>query len=142
MADARSGQGFGGFLLYGPKGWKAHEDQGNFCGHWIWRVFEIAGVTDWKDLPGRTIRVRKSDGEMGPISAIGHIVKDDWFDPAADLFDAAAVFGQRLADAAQAVLDDWDDTLDHVEGHDPLVAEGKVRGETIDRLRAALRGGK
>lgn len=74
-----SGQGFGGFLLYAPKGWRAHADGGNFAGHFIWRVLEIAGVDDWSKLTGRTVRVRSS---WGKVAAIGHIVKDEWFDPA------------------------------------------------------------
>lgn len=76
-----SGQGFGGYMLYLPKGWKYHGESGNYAGHFIWRVLEIAGVDDWSKLPGRTIRVK---AEHSKVHAIGHIVKDDWFDPAAD----------------------------------------------------------
>lgn len=73
------GQGFGGHLLYAPKGWRAHNTLGDFTGHWIYRVFQIAEVDDWSKLKGRTIRVKSNDG---CIKAIGHIVNDDWFDPA------------------------------------------------------------
>ena len=76
-----SGQGFGGWLLYAPKGWKAHENPGNFCGHFLWRLFEVAGVSKWKDLKGKTVRVRS---EHSKVHAIGHIVKNDWFDPKAE----------------------------------------------------------
>lgn len=72
------GQGFGGYMLYGPSGWKAHGSPGNFAGHFIWRVLEIAGVDDWSKLPGRAIRVKANDCE---VRAIGHIIKDDWFCP-------------------------------------------------------------
>jgi hypothetical protein len=79
------GQGFGGCALYLPKGFKHHNDGANYAGHWIFRVMEIAGVGHWKDLPGKTIRVRhdvKGESILGAtIHSIGHIVKDDWFHP-------------------------------------------------------------
>ena len=86
VADARalqgSGQGFGGFALYLPKSYRHHNPAGpNYAGHFIWRVMEIAGVSEWSQLKGKTIRVRQ---EHRTIHAIGHIVKDDWFSPAVD----------------------------------------------------------
>jgi hypothetical protein len=76
-----SGQGFGGYLLYAPEGWKAHTERGNYCGHFVWRCLEIAGVDDWSKLPGRTIRVK---ADHNKVHAIGHIVEDKWFDPASE----------------------------------------------------------
>ena len=73
-----SGQGFGGWMLGGGEEWAT---QANYAGRFIARVLEVAGVDDWGKLPGRTIRV-KSDRTR--VHAIGHIVKDDWFDPAAE----------------------------------------------------------
>ena len=35
-------------------------------------------------LKGKTIRVRKTD-EWGSIISIGHIIKDDWFNPEEEL---------------------------------------------------------
>lgn len=77
-----TGQGFGGFTLYLPKHWTHHNPAGpNYAGHFIARVMEIADVASWERLPGMTIRVRS---EHCGVEAIGHIVKDDWFNPRAD----------------------------------------------------------
>lgn len=77
-----SGQGFGGFSLYLPNSFKNHDARGpNYAGHFIWRVMEVAGVTDWSKLPGKTIRVKQ---EHIGVRAIGHIVNDDWFNPYED----------------------------------------------------------
>jgi hypothetical protein len=77
-----SGQAFGGYSLYLPKSFTHHDPCGpNYAGHFIWRVMEIAGVSEWSKLPGKTIRARH---EHSKVHAIGHIVKDDWFDPSRD----------------------------------------------------------
>lgn len=73
-------QGFGGVALYLPKSFNHHELK-SVAGHFIWRCMEIAGVGQWDKLQGRTIRVKS---EHTKIHAIGHIVKDDWFNPAED----------------------------------------------------------
>lgn len=80
-------QGFGGYSLYLPKSYKHHDGamQKNYAGHFIFRCLEIAGVEKWQDLKGKTIRVKSDKGGLGgSIIAIGHIVKDDWFNPSED----------------------------------------------------------
>ena len=74
-------QSFGGWSLYLPKDFKHAANQKNYAGHFIWRVMEVAGVSEWAQLKGKTVRARC---EWGKVHALGHIVKDDWFDPAKD----------------------------------------------------------
>lgn len=74
------GQGFGGYALYLPPGFKHHSIE-SCAGHFIWRVLEIAGVETWEQLKGKTIRAKAT---WDKVEAIGHIVKDDWFNPSED----------------------------------------------------------
>ena len=75
-----TGQVFGGYSLYLPKDYRYH-DVLSYAGHFIYRCLEIAGVEKWSDLKGKSIRVKAS---YSHIEAIGHIIKDDWFNPKND----------------------------------------------------------
>ena len=75
-----TGQGFGGYCLYLPKSFRHHKLE-SVAGHFLWRVMEVAGVSEWDELPGKTVRVR---AEYAEVYSIGHIVKDDWFTPKED----------------------------------------------------------
>jgi len=85
-----SGQGFGGFSLYLPKSYTHFTEKGDFAGHFIFRCMEIAGVEKWEQMKGKTIRVKSCHSK---VEAIGHIVKDDWFNPSADFKRMSAVGG-------------------------------------------------
>jgi hypothetical protein len=67
-------QAFGGHVLYTTD----NQLKINFAGWYISRIMEVAGIDSWAQLPGKAIRVRGSESKL---TAIGHIVKDDWFTP-------------------------------------------------------------
>ena len=73
-------QVFGGYVLYLPSFYSNHELK-SYAGHFIFRCMQIAGVEDWKDMVGKSIRVKASYNE---IYAIGNIIKEDWFNPKDD----------------------------------------------------------
>jgi len=79
-----TGQGFGGYSLYLPKPY-SHHMMLSHAGHFIWRCMEIAGVSSWDKITGKSIRVAlDKPGFGGLIKGIGHITKEDWFYPAVD----------------------------------------------------------
>jgi len=77
-------QGFGGYVLGARPDSDAaanqHDKQPNIAGEFISQVMAIGGVEKFSDLPGKIVRVRKVD-EWGAIEAIGHAIKDMWFNP-------------------------------------------------------------
>jgi len=74
------GQGFGGYALYLPPSSANHKIQ-SVAGHFIFRVMEVAGVTNWDKVAGKTVRV---EADRRKVHAIGHILNDDWFRPSVD----------------------------------------------------------
>lgn len=85
-----SGQGFGGYALYLPKSY-THHNLESVAGHFIFRCMEIAEVESWDKLVGKTIRVK---ADHGKVYEIGHIVKNDWFNPSKD-FEAVGSDGKK-----------------------------------------------
>lgn len=79
-----SHQGFGGFSLYLPKDYTHFSEKGDFAGHFLFRCMQICGVENWKNVQGKSIRVKLDNEYGGIIKAIGHITKDDWFNPSED----------------------------------------------------------
>jgi hypothetical protein len=69
-------QGFGGYCLSAPGA--------NYGAEFIRQCLEVVGVREWEDLPGSTVRVKS---EHTKAHAIGHIVKERWFNPT-ELFEA------------------------------------------------------
>jgi hypothetical protein len=76
-------QGFGGYALYLPKSYTHHQLLSH-AGHWIFRIMEIAEVSKWSELKGKTIRVK---AEHSKVHEIGHIVEEDWFNPEVDFME-------------------------------------------------------
>lgn len=126
-----SGQGFGGYLLYAPKGWVAHNKGGDFTGHFIWRVLETAGVEEWSKLVGCTIRVKAT---FGKVEAIGHIIKDKWFNPSEEFqqllepFNRQHLEREQLLAIARAVGDRKVDEFVVLDARKLLIALDEVKG--------------
>lgn len=82
-----SGQGFGGYALDEPlkRDGKFVRRAGTSFGlQFIMDLLATLEVESWEKLPGTVLRVRLSgDGFGGKIEAVGHYMKDQWFDPAA-----------------------------------------------------------
>jgi hypothetical protein len=45
---------------------------------------QVAGVSDWSKVVGKSIRVKRESGLNGKVIGIGHITKDIWFIPSED----------------------------------------------------------
>jgi hypothetical protein len=74
-------QGFGGYALDSWNAGKNRRIGVSYGAEFILQILNTVGVENWEDLPGKHIRVKRSEGWVGSIEAIGNIVKDKWFDP-------------------------------------------------------------
>ena len=70
-------QGFGGFAFYNK-----NFENSDRAGKFIQSILRVAGVSKWEDLPGKAVRARAT---LTGVSAIGHILNDDWFTPSEEL---------------------------------------------------------
>lgn len=66
-----TGQGFGNYNL-------GAEDAGNYCARWIKGLLKTFEIDELYKLKGKNCRAVATDGG---VLKIGHIVKDQWFDP-------------------------------------------------------------
>ena len=73
-------QGFGTYQLYYPNNKMLLGTAGIF----IWRILKTAGVSEWRELEGKFVRVRIEDKL---ITAIGNILEDKWFCPKEEFKD-------------------------------------------------------
>jgi len=73
------GCSFGGYVI-GRGYLGAEEFEGSAKGlEAIMRIMDTVGVEKWSDVPGRYVRV-ESQGISTPITKIGNIISDKWFD--------------------------------------------------------------
>jgi len=77
---------FGGAALDKPSKDRTREPFRVGCAYgceYIRRLLEVLEVPSWEKLAGALVRVR-SGGIGGRIHAVGHIIKDRWFNPETD----------------------------------------------------------
>ena len=73
---------FGGINLGNRFQKEFNRNAGDYAFWWIKRVFDIVGVESFDELKGKPLRIEIDDNNS--ISAIGHIINDDWFCPKKD----------------------------------------------------------
>lgn len=71
-----SGQGFGGYVL--AKNTPPTRPLNDFGMEYINRILSVVGAESWEKLKGMSCRVKAN---WGHVYAIGHYLKDKWFDP-------------------------------------------------------------
>lgn len=63
------GQGFGGFAL-----------GGEYTDAWVYGILDALECESWEKLAGQLVRAQRVDGTL---VAIGHPIKNSWFNPKA-----------------------------------------------------------
>lgn len=76
------GQGFGGYALDRYDRIEKNRVGTAWGCEYVRRILEVLEIPTWEKLPGSLIRVR---ADHGKVHAIGHPLKDKWFDPSTDL---------------------------------------------------------
>lgn len=90
-----SSQGFGGYALDTYRADIKKRVGTAWGAEYIRRILEVLEVDTWEKLPGQIVRVERGVHLGDTISAIGHVLKEQWFDPKEDRFLAAAKPGKE-----------------------------------------------
>lgn len=77
---------FGGISLGNRFQKEFNCNAGDYAFWWIKRVFDIVDVNSFDELIGKPLRIEIDNNDS--ISAIGHVIKDDWFCPKKDFEEA------------------------------------------------------
>lgn len=83
-----SSQGFGGYALDEYSEGKNKRIGNGYGIDFIKGILEVAGATNWEDLKGKYVRVKRDGKWNSNILAIGHLIEDKWFDPK-EVYDSA-----------------------------------------------------
>lgn len=83
-------QGFGGYALHIPVGWR-HREINSAAGEYIMRVLQVSGAESIEAMKGRNVRAKASHDK---VHAIGHIINDDWFVPSEMFAESTKAKGQ------------------------------------------------
>lgn len=77
-------QGFGGHVLGGVPDCSAgnHENSPNYAAEALVSIMRVCGVDKFSNIKGMAVRVKRAHAEFGGEAlAVGHIIKDIWYEP-------------------------------------------------------------
>ncbi len=86
-----TGQGFGGYFLDG-------QDLPEFMAEFVKGVLRVTDALTWEQVAGKFVR---ADADEGRVFRIGHVLKDEWFNPAALVKELRAKKAKDLITAAR-----------------------------------------